>query len=127
MVEFSPDPYLPTAHFDRAGRYIVRPEIEGAAARKIEPRMMPVAGQNAILHAATIEWKAHVRTPVVQGVHSILFFDDQDRSMIAMDNQPTLALQLLRPAYATDTCFPRRTRSRWTSASRRTPSTKPLA
>jgi hypothetical protein len=27
-----------TTHFDRAGRYIVRPEIEGAATRKIETR-----------------------------------------------------------------------------------------
>jgi hypothetical protein len=79
-------------------RLYLRPEIEGAATRKIEPRMMPVAGQNAILHAATIEWKSHVRTPVVQGVHSIPFFDDQDRSMRPLYQEPSFALEFLKRA-----------------------------
>jgi len=60
--------------------------------------MMPVAGQNAVLHAATIKWKAHMRTPVVQGVHSILFFDDQDRSMRSMYQEPSFALEFLKRA-----------------------------
>jgi hypothetical protein len=109
VAEFNPDPYLPTAHFDRAGRYVVRPEIEGAATRKIEPRMMPVAGQNAVLHAATIKWKAHMRTPVVQGVHSILFFDDQDRSMRSVYQEPSFALEFLKRACTYEhVCFSRR-------------------
>ena len=59
---------------------------------------MPVASQNAILHAATIERKAHMRTPVVQGVHSILFIDDQDRSMRSVYQEPSLVLEFLQRA-----------------------------
>jgi hypothetical protein len=60
--------------------------------------MMPVAGQNAVLHAATIEWKAHMRTPVVQGVHSILVIDDQDRSMRSVHQEPSFFLEFLKSA-----------------------------
>jgi hypothetical protein len=41
-----------TTHFDRAGRYIVRPEIEGAATRKIETRKKANAK-----HDQEIEWR----------------------------------------------------------------------
>jgi hypothetical protein len=43
------------AQFDCAGWYVIRPEIKGTPARKIEPRVMPVAGQNAVLDASTVE------------------------------------------------------------------------
>jgi len=42
VPELCLDPHLPTAHFDWAGRHIIRPEIERAATRKIEPGMVPV-------------------------------------------------------------------------------------
>ena len=39
-----------------------------------------------------------MRTPVVQGVHSILFFDDQNRSMRSVYQEPSFALEFLKRA-----------------------------
>jgi hypothetical protein len=43
------------AHLDRTGRDIVGPQIEGASAREIEARVMPMTGEDAVPHAAAIE------------------------------------------------------------------------
>jgi hypothetical protein len=37
-------PDLPVAQLDRAHRHVVGPQVEGAAAREIEARVVPVAG-----------------------------------------------------------------------------------
>ena len=81
VPEFGLHPHLAAAHFDWTGRHVICPEIERAAARKIEPGMVPVAGQDAVLHASAIEGKPHMRTSVVKGEEATLVFDDQDRSM----------------------------------------------
>jgi hypothetical protein len=78
VPEFSLDPHLATAHFDWAGRHVIRPEIECAATRKIEPGMVPVAGQDAVLHAPAIEGEPHVWASIVKGVNTALVFDDED-------------------------------------------------
>ena len=59
-------PDLQVTHFDGTGRHIVGPQIEGAAAREIEAGVVPVAGQDAILNAAAVERKTHVRTAIVE-------------------------------------------------------------
>src|SRR5208283_2942660 len=92
-LEFGLHPYFTPAQFDRAGRHIVRPKIEGAAARKIKSRVVPVAGQNAVLDASAVEWKAHMRTAVVQGEDSTPVFDDQNGAMRAPDDEPLFALE----------------------------------
>src|SRR5215207_3928440 len=68
MTKRGLDPDLAVVtHLDRTGRDIVGPKIEGAAARQVEARVMPMAGQDAVLDAAAIERKAHMRAAVVKG------------------------------------------------------------
>ena len=62
VPEFGLDPHLSAAHFDWTGRHIIGPEIERAAAGKIEPGMVPVAGENAVLDASAIEGTPYAGT-----------------------------------------------------------------
>jgi hypothetical protein len=66
LAEGGLDPDLAVTHLGRTGRDIVGPEIEGAAARQIEARVMPMTREDAVLDAAAIERKAHVRAAVVE-------------------------------------------------------------
>ena len=88
------DPDLAVTHLNRAGRDIIGPEIEGAAARQIEARVMPMAGEDAVLDAAAIERKAHMRAAVVEREDAFRVINHQDRGMAAMQHEPTLGLQL---------------------------------
>jgi len=88
-------PDLASPHLDGADRYIVRPQVEGAAARQIEARVVPVAGKDAVVDAAAIERKAHVRTAIVEGKHASPVVDDEDRTMVPVHDEPTLLLQLI--------------------------------
>src|SRR3712207_6849001 len=49
------NPDLAVTHLDRTGRDIIGPEIEGAAAREVKARVMPVTREDAVLDAAAIE------------------------------------------------------------------------
>ncbi len=60
-------PYFVPAQFDCAGRYVIRPEIKGAAARKIEPRVVPVAGRNSSSMLPRSSGKPHMVTRLVAG------------------------------------------------------------
>ena len=94
MAERRLDPDLSITHLDRTGRDIVGPEIEGAAARQIEARVMPMTGEDAVLDAAAIERKAHMRAAVVEREDASPVINHQDRGMAAMQHEPTLGLQL---------------------------------
>ena len=94
MAERRLDPDLSITHLDRTGRNIVGPEIEGAAARQIEARVMPMTSEDAVLDAAAIERKPHMRTAVVEREDASAVIDHQDRGMAAMQHEPTLGLQL---------------------------------
>jgi len=51
------------------GTDIIGEEIECATTGQIESGMMPVAGQDTIPDAASVQGKSHVRTPVIKSVH----------------------------------------------------------
>ena len=94
MTKRGLDPDLAVVtHLDRTGRDIVGPEIEGAAAREIEARVMPMTGQDPVLDGATIEWEAHVWAAVVECEDAPAIIHDQDRGMAAMQHESTLGLQ----------------------------------
>ena len=65
---------------DCAQGHVVRPEIEGRAAPQIETGMMPMAGEDAILDAAAMERKAHVRAAVVERDHIAALGHDEHRA-----------------------------------------------
>ena len=99
MTEDRPHPHLTgLAHLDRAGRHVVGPEIEGAAAGEIKPGMMPVAGQNAVRDAAALQRETHVRAAVVEREDASLIVDEQDRRMPAVHDEAALGLQLVEAA-----------------------------
>ena len=93
-------PNLQVTHFDGTGRHVVGPQIEGAAARKIEAGVVPVAGQDTVLDAAAVERKAHVRTAIVERENAPVGVDDEDRTMRPTHDEPPLRLQLLKAARA---------------------------
>ena len=100
MAEDRPHPDFAVTHLGGAGRHVVCPQIEGTAAREIEAGVVPVAGQGAVLDAAAIQWKAHMRAAIVEREDTIFVVDDQYRSMRPVHDQPPLRLQLLQAARA---------------------------
>ena len=99
MAEDGLHPHLAgLAHLDRAGRHVVGPEIEGAAAGEIEPGMVPVAGQDPVCDAAALQRETHVRAAVVEREDASLIVDEQDRRMPAVHDEPALGLQFVEAA-----------------------------
>jgi hypothetical protein len=95
MTERGLHPDLAIANRDRAGRHVVRPQVERAAAFEIETRVVPVTGQDAVLDAATLKREAHVRAAIVEGKDAAAIVDDEDRAMTTMQYEPALRFQLL--------------------------------
>jgi hypothetical protein len=96
MTERSFHPNLSVAYLDRADRYVVCPQVEGAAAFEIEAGMVPMAGQDAVLEAAAFERKAHVRAAIVESKDAAAVVDDKDGTMATVHNEPPFRLQPLK-------------------------------
>src|SRR6478752_1848997 len=96
MTERSIHPNLSVVYLDRADRYVVRPQVEGAAAFEIEAGVVPMTGQDAVLDAAALERKTHVRATIVEGEDAPAVVDDEDRPMATVHNEPPLRLQLFK-------------------------------
>src|SRR5262249_5737887 len=96
MTERGLHPDVAIAHLDSADQYAVRPQIEGAAAFQIEAGVVPMTGQDAVLDAAALERKTHVRATIVEGEDAPAVVDDEDRPMATVHNEPALCLQLLK-------------------------------
>ena len=79
MVEHGLYPDLFPADLDRTGRDVVRPQVERAAAGQIEPGVMPMAGQDAVLDRPAVEREAHMRAAVVEGADPALVADHEHR------------------------------------------------
>jgi len=92
MIERGRHPDLAVAQFDREDRYVVRPQIKGAAALKIEAAMMPMTGQNAVLDAAPLELETHVGATIVEGEDTPAVIENKDRTMAAVQHEPALSL-----------------------------------
>src|SRR6266853_2960440 len=61
---------------------------------------MPVAGQDAVLDAATIQWETHMRTAIVEREHVPVLVHEENRAMSAVYNDARLGFQLLKAARA---------------------------
>jgi hypothetical protein len=59
-----------------------------------------MTGQGAVLDAAAIKGKAHMRAAIVEREDTTFVVDDEDRSMRPVHDQPPLRLQLLEAARA---------------------------
>jgi hypothetical protein len=89
---------LAIAQFDRKDRYVVRPQIKGAAAFEIEPGVVPMTGQDTVLDAASLERETHVRATIVKREDTPAVINNKDRTMAAVQNEPALRPQFLKAA-----------------------------
>jgi hypothetical protein len=83
-------PDFAITQFDRKLRYIVCPNIKGAAAFEIKAGVMPMTGQDAVLDAAALEREAHVRTTIVESEDAPAVVDHKDRTMATVQNEAVL-------------------------------------
>src|SRR5258707_15534170 len=96
MTERGLHPDVATAHLDRTDRYVVRPQVEGAAAFEVEAGVVPMTGQDAVLDASALKWEAHVRATIVEGEDAPAVVDDEDGTMAPVHNAPPFRLQFLK-------------------------------
>ena len=75
--------------------YISRELVERAARRKVEARVVPVAGQDAVVDAASIEREPHVRAAVVYGEDPVLVVEERDGVPFDVYDEAFLSLQFL--------------------------------
>src|SRR5438874_7896070 len=94
---FHPD-LAARADLDRTSRHVVCPKVKRTATRQFEPRMMPVAGQDAVLDAATLQRETHMRTAVVERKDVPILMHEQDRAVAAVHNKPAFGFQFLKSA-----------------------------
>ena len=87
--------HIAIAGLDAEGGHVVGERVERAAAGKVELRVVPVAGQDAVAYGPTAQWEAHVGTAVVEGVQPALVVDDEDGPALGRDDLHPLALDLL--------------------------------
>ena len=59
-----------------------------------------MAGQDAVLDAATIERETHMRTAIVEREHVPALVHKENRTMAAVHDKPPFGLQLLKAACA---------------------------
>ena len=62
--------------------------------------MMPMAGQDAVLDAASFQRETHVRTAIVEREDLSALVYEQDRAVAAVHNNPTLEPQLFKSSGA---------------------------
>ena len=58
--------------------------------------MMPVAGEDTVLDAATLKREAHMWTAVVEREDVPVLVHEQDRAVAAVHNKPTFGFQLFK-------------------------------
>src|SRR3984893_18600197 len=85
---------------DGTSRHVVGPQIECAAACQFEARMMPVAGQDAVLNAAPIERETHVRAAIVEREDVPNLMQEKDRAMAAVHYKSPFGFYLFESARA---------------------------
>ncbi len=72
-----------------AAEGVVGEGIEGAAAREVEPGVVPVAGDQPGFDRPLVQREAHVRAPVLDRPGAVLTPEDDDRQVADLGQQPT--------------------------------------
>ena len=81
-------------HWERP--HIVGERVECAAARQIKARVVPVAGQDAVLHGSPVQRKSHVRTSVVHCEYSLTMSEHCDSMPATRDHRATALSNLIQ-------------------------------
>ena len=99
MSERGCDPDVVIARLHCAARYIVCPEVEGAAAFQIEARVVPMARQDTVLDGPSLEREAHVWTSIIEGKDSPAVVDDKDGAIATLHDKPPLRFQRFKASH----------------------------
>jgi hypothetical protein len=75
-----------TADFD-GNRAVVGPQVERASARQVKASVVPVAGKDPVGDRAAVEWKAHVRAAIVDGVDLVALRKQTERVPVEVDDE----------------------------------------
>jgi len=67
---------------------LVRPLVERPTRLQVESRVVPVAREDPVADRSAVQWEAHVRAPVVDGVHVVAVGEEADDVMVVMDHEP---------------------------------------
>ena len=89
------DEHVVPVQSDREAAQLVRELVERPAGRQIEARVMPVAGEDPVADRAPVEREAHVRAPVVDGVHLLALREQAERVAVEVDDEAAFRAQLL--------------------------------
>src|SRR5215469_7133491 len=92
MTEGGLYPDLAITQFNREDRYVICPQIKGAATCEIETCVVPMTGQDPVFDTAPLEREAHVWATIVEDEDAAAVVDNEDRTMTAVHNEPTLRL-----------------------------------
>ena len=91
-------PHIALAQLGFKAGHIIGKQIEGAAVAQIKPRMMPMASENAIAHAAAIQRKSHVRTSIIHRCNSFTIHKNRNGTLRAFDHHHFAFPQFLQRA-----------------------------
>ena len=94
VVQGDIDKNLVATHLDGEGAHIIGKLVKGAAGGKIKARIVPVTGEDAILHRAFVEREAHVRTAVVHAVDFVRMFKERNRVAVNLNGEQASLAQL---------------------------------
>ena len=78
-LRFRVYPHFTIYYLHRATAHVGGEGIEGATAGEVETGVVPVAGEDAVFDAATVQGEAHVRTAVVHSMNLAIMVEKQRR------------------------------------------------
>ena len=94
VVQGDIDKDLVATHLDGESAHIIGKLVKGAAGGEIKTRVVPVAGEDAILHRTFVEREAHVRTAIVHAVDFVSMFKERNRVTVDLDGEQAGLAQL---------------------------------
>src|SRR5690349_11528838 len=89
------DPDLAVTNRHWRSREIVGPEVEGTASGNVKSRVVPVTGQDAVLHCASVQRETQVRAAVVDGENASTVVADQNGTAVSTDDHHPLRFDLV--------------------------------
>jgi hypothetical protein len=90
-----PGPVAVRSHVDGERLHVVGPRVERVSLLEFEARVVPVAGQHAVLDGPPRQREPHVRTAVVDGVHLAVVVEEGDGLAVLADDGPAPLAQVL--------------------------------
>ena len=84
------DVHVVTVDLDVEALGVVGPEVERATRLEVEPRVVPVAGDQARLDRSLVQREAHVRAPVFDGERPAVVPEHDDRQVADLGDELAL-------------------------------------